>query len=70
MRFLTCYQQHPANLGRGPELAHAVDNTDANRSVAGELLYRDLSYEEWPGRGPACHSCAAALGAAYQRFIT
>ena len=66
MRFLTCYQPHPANLGdRSPDVAHAVDNTDANKSVAGERLYRDPSYEEWPGRGPACHSCADALGPAY-----
>jgi hypothetical protein len=40
-----------------------VSNVDPNRSVAGELLYRDISREEWPGRGPACYSCAATLGA-------
>jgi hypothetical protein len=60
---MICYQPHPADLGCGPDVAHAVSNIDPNRSVGGEFLYRDISREEWPGRGPACHSCAAALGA-------
>ena len=67
MRFLTCYQSHPADLShRGPNVAHAVDNTDPMRSVADEPLYRDPSYEEWPGRGPECPSCAEVLRSAYR----
>ena len=63
MKLLTCYQPHPADLDRrGHDVAHAVDNTDPMRSVAGEYLYRNPVDEVWPGRGPACHSCAAALG--------
>ena len=62
MTYMICYQPHPADLSCGPGVAHAVSNIDSNRSVAGELLYRDVSREEWPGRGPACHSCAEALG--------
>lgn len=60
---MICYQPHPADLGRGPDVAHAVSNIDPNKSVASELLYRNISREEWPGRGPACHTCAAALRA-------
>jgi hypothetical protein len=62
MTYLICYQPHPADLGRGPDVAHAVSSIDPNRSVAGELLYGNISREEWPGHGPACHTCAAALG--------
>ena len=63
MTYMICYQPHPADLSRGPDVAHAVSNIDPNRSVAGELLYGDISREKWPGRGPACHTCAEALGA-------
>jgi hypothetical protein len=71
MPFMTCYQPHSADLGRrSPDVAHAVDNTDPNRSVAGELLYRDLSNDEWPGRGPVCRSCAEVLGPAYRPEVT
>jgi hypothetical protein len=41
MAYLTYYQPHPADLGRrSTDVAHAVDSTDPNRSVAGELLHR------------------------------
>ena len=65
--FKTCYQPHPAYGGRGPDVAHTVDNSDPNPSVTGELLMRAISHEEWPGRGPVCHSCAEALGVAFRR---
>ncbi len=61
----TCYQPHPVDP-YGPDVAHAIDNADPNVSVAGERLSEALggkySTDEWPGRGPACASCADALG--------
>jgi hypothetical protein len=66
MTYMICYQPHPADLRRGPDVAHAVSNIDPNRSVAGELLYGDISREEWPGRGLACDTCSEALGASAQ----
>ena len=72
MTFHTYYQPHPANLGgHGPVVAHAVDKGDANRSVADEQLsFGTFTTEEWPGRGPACHSCEEVLRSLYQRFVT
>ena len=63
MTYMICHQPHPADLSRGSDVAHAVSNIDPNCSVAGEFLYGNISREEWPGGGPACHTCAEALGA-------
>lgn len=61
--FKTCYQPHPADRsGSGGNVAHAVDNSDPNISVAREPLRADVTMDDWPGRGPACHTCADALG--------
>jgi len=59
--FKTCYQPSPADP-TSEVVAHAVDNTNPNVSVAGETLLRDLSDDIWPGHGASpCHECEAAL---------
>jgi hypothetical protein len=61
----TCYQPHPADP-YGADVAHAIDNADPNVSVAGERLSEAMrgkfTTDVWPGRGPACSSCADAFG--------
>ena len=58
--FWTCYEPQPADPG-GPAVAHAVDDADPARSVAGEPLRSKPTADEWPGQGPPCPACAYAL---------
>jgi hypothetical protein len=59
MAYKTCYQPHPADTGQ--DVAHAVEATNPNVSVAHEQLHGRYTDEDWPGQGPPCASCSEVI---------